>query len=310
VVAALAALAACSSAESADSGESSDQVTGREPPPAAFAPPKWEDGTTCGQTPEVQVYKYAPDTVVFRQSICTTFEAPFLYLVLGDKKAFLLDSGNRRDGAGAPVDVVTPVSAAITEWTAARQLSAEPELIVAHTHSHGDHVGGDRLFAARPNTKVIAYRPQQVATFFGLTQWPEGSAEFDLGNRVLDVVPIPGHEASHIAVYDRKAKFLFTGDTLYPGRLYIQDWAQYQASTQRLVQWVANNDVKVRLVLGAHIEMNTTPGQDYPFNAPQHVDEHSMLQPPERLREWSEAVQSIGPTPRLERKPDFILYPL
>jgi glyoxylase-like metal-dependent hydrolase (beta-lactamase superfamily II) len=170
-------------------------------------------------------------------------------------------------------------------------------------------VKGDSQFRSRPNTTVVGLQPQQVASFFGLTSWPEGSATFDLGDRVLDIVPLPGHESSHIAVYDREQQLLFTGDTLYPGRLYIQSWSQYRASVKRLVNFVDSQALPVRWVLGAHIEMSTTPGQDYAFQALKHPNEHDMEQPLERLRELNSAAQAMGSTPRREAHDHFIIYP-
>lgn len=300
---ALAAVAVACSAEPAPPASAESPLT-------AFAPPAWENGTTCGTRPDVEVYKHAEGTYVFRQSICTTFEAPFIYLLLGEKKALLLDTGNRRDDGGGLVDLKTPVERAIAEFTAAKGLAAAPELVVAHTHSHGDHVSGDPQFKARPRTTVVGLRPRDVATFFGLAAWPEGKAAFDLGGRTLDVVPIPGHEPSHIAVYDRATQFLFTGDTLYPGRLYVSDWRTYRTSAGRLASWLANEDVPVRAVLGAHVEMNTRPGQDYPFQASVHLDEHAMHQPRERVFELSDAMQELGSQPQRSVHPDFIIFPL
>ena len=45
---------------------------------------------------------------------------------------------------------------------------------------------------------------------------------------------IPGHEASHVAVYDHGAHLLLSGDSIYPGHIFIQDWRTYRASMQRL----------------------------------------------------------------------------
>jgi glyoxylase-like metal-dependent hydrolase (beta-lactamase superfamily II) len=37
--------------------------------------------------------------------------------------------------------------------------------------------------------------------FFGFHNWPTEIVPYDLGDRVLDVIPIPGHEPSSIAIY-------------------------------------------------------------------------------------------------------------
>ena len=89
--------------------------------------------------------------------------------------------------------------------------------------------------------------------------WPSGVAEVDLGGRALEVVPIPGHELAHIAVYDRATGLLLTGDTLYPGLLVANDWPVYAASAARLRAFVDSRPVT--FVLGAHIEMTAAPGR-------------------------------------------------
>jgi len=41
------------------------------------------------------------------------------------------------------------------------------------------------------------------------------------------------HDAVSIAVYDRQTAILFTGDSVYPGRLYIRDFAAFEQSNER-----------------------------------------------------------------------------
>ena len=53
--------------------------------------------------------------------------------------------------------------------------------------------------------------------FFKIATWPEELGQIDLGERVIDVIPIPGHDKLSIALYDRQTGILFTGDSLYPG---------------------------------------------------------------------------------------------
>lgn len=270
-------------------------------------PEKWDDGTACATTPKVQVWQYTPSTYIFRQSLCTNFEGPFLYLLLGQKRALLLDTGTNH------ADVRTPVETAISAWE--KDNGLEPlELIVAHTHSHGDHVAGDSQFRNRPNTVLVGRTPQQVAAAFGFSQWPNGVSTLDLGGRLLDVLPLPGHESAHIAAYDRQEELLITGDTLYPGRLYIQNWSQYRTSIRKLVQFVeeggANGEaLPVRWVLGTHIEMTKTPGQDFPFGAARHPNERELQLTFAHLQELDAAVQAMGSTPRRERHADFYIYP-
>src|SRR5205807_2197941 len=100
---------------------------------------------------------------------------------------------------------------------------------------------------------VVGTNLPAVQKFFGITQWPTQIATYDLGGRALKIIPVPGHEETHIAVYDPQTHLLLTGDTLYPGRLYVSNWNAYRASIERLVTFSETHPVKY--VLGAHIEM-------------------------------------------------------
>ncbi|MGO4277040.1 MBL fold metallo-hydrolase, partial [Paenibacillus sp. TAF58] len=95
------------------------------------------------------------------------------------------------------------------------------ELIVAHTHAHGDHIAADGQFAGRPDTIVVGTTVDDVIAFFGLNGWPEHPVVLPLGGRDIDVIPGPGHEPSAVVFFDRESGTLFTGDTVCPGRLYI-----------------------------------------------------------------------------------------
>ena len=89
---------------------------------------------------------------------------------------------------------------------------------MAHSHSHGDHTAGDVQFADRPDTTVLGADLAAVTGFFGLPDWPQGTAQLDLGGRVVDVIPSPGHDQPAVTYYDRSTGLLLTGDTVYPGR--------------------------------------------------------------------------------------------
>src|SRR5205807_8702127 len=112
------------------------------------------------------------------------------------------------------------------------------------------------------------------AGIFGFQKWPEDTVTYDLGGRILDVIAIPGHEASSIAIYDRQTGVLFTGDTLYPGRLYVADGIQFLRSVQRLVDF--SRGKIVTYVLGNHIEQTRTPYLDYPIHTVYQPEEHSL----------------------------------
>jgi glyoxylase-like metal-dependent hydrolase (beta-lactamase superfamily II) len=151
--------------------------------------------------------------------------------------------------------------------------------------------------------------PEQVAAFFHIPDWPRGEARFDLGGRILDIIPTPGHEPAHIMVYDARTQLLFSGDMLYPGRLYVplDRFGEFQASANRLAAFAKTH--KIRALLGAHIEMTTNPGQDYPMRAATHPSEHPLPLPPVAIGELRKAVDDAGPTPQIDRHADFIVFP-
>lgn len=265
-------------------------------------PAAWPNGTNCASEEDIFVWELAEDTFILRQSLCTSFEGPFLHLLFGTERAILFDTG---DG-GIPVQAT--VQGLVDTYAASHGL-ATLELVVAHSHGHGDHVAGDGQFSGEPNTTVVGTSAAAVQTFFGITNWPTEIVTYDLGGRVLDIVPIPGHQTAHIAVYDRLHDLLYTGDTLYPGRLYIQDFPTYVASVDRLAAFV-NAGNSVSHVLGTHIEMTTTPGDDFPFMATQHPNEHPLELSVDHLIELDNAVEAMGNNPVIEAHDDFIVYPL
>jgi len=250
-------------------------------------PEQWDDGTDP-TGPGHQVHWYDDRTVIIRQALRTNFEGPFIYLLLGTERALLLDTGTGDAKLRPVVD----------------GLLSGQRLIVAHTHSHGDHVGGDTEFE-----DVVGKSAEDVATYFGVDDWPNDVVRLDLGDRVLDIIPIPGHHASHIAVYDRTTRLLFSGDSLYPGRLYVFDWPAFRASVARLAGFVAEGN-PVEWVLGAHIELTGRPGEDYEMGADKHPGEHVLQLAPAVLSELAEVLEEAGAEPARIVRDDFIVYPV
>jgi hydroxyacylglutathione hydrolase len=273
-----------------------------EAPPALFAE-RWIDGTN-GTEPATQVQALDADTFVIRQSVATNFEAPFVCLLFGRDKALLIDTG-AQDGQIRPT-----VDALIADWLAANKRASIP-LVVAHSHSHGDHVAGDAAFRNRPDTIVVGLKPADVARFFGIDPWPDAIASFDLGGRKLSILATPGHQAAAIMVYDPRLKILLSGDTLYPGRLYVpvNFFTENRASIDRLAAFAATHPI--RAVLGAHIEMTRTPGRDYPQEAASHPDEHPLELPGESIAELRRGMAASLDVPGQGQVHDhFIIMPV
>lgn len=231
-------------------------------------PASWyAGGTSCVGQAQFQVHAYSPDLVILRQAACTNYEKPFLYLLFGRDRALLLDTG-----AGG-VQVASTVDTLITAWLA-RTGRPGIDLVVAHSHAHRDHISGDSQFVARARTVVVGRDSASVRRWSGISRWPEESGAIDLGGRVLDVIPIPGHEPASIAVYDRRTRIMLTGDTFYPGRLYVRDTAAFAQSIARLVTFTRSNPVSH--FLGAHVENTRAPSVDYPVGTVDQPDEHVL----------------------------------
>lgn len=145
------------------------------------------------------------------------------YLIVGESKALLIDSG------AGEVDVKA-VCAEIT------QLPIE----LVNTHYHGDHTAANKDF------DTVYMHPADVRKMSEWTQITpvcEGYT-FDLGGRVFEVIEIPGHTPGGIALYDKAANLMFTGDTV--GRMPIflvegdYDLDAFEASIKKLIPYGAD----------------------------------------------------------------------
>jgi len=209
----------------------------------------WNEGSkdcTKDPQPPIQVHRYNAETFILRENLCATYEAPFIYLLIGKTKALLIDTG-------AVADAKTmPLAQTVTSLLA--NAGSKLPLMVVHTHGHLDHRSGDDQFRAIPDVEVVPTDLESVKSRFGLTDWPNSIGQIDLGDRVIDVIPTPGHYRSHVAFYDRQTGLFFSGDFLLPGRLLIEDTAADLASARRAVEFVEQRPVTY--VLGAHIELD------------------------------------------------------
>lgn len=255
--------------------------------------------------PEIQVHPYDEHTVILRQNKSVHFEAPFLFLLFGNEQALLLDTGATAEPEYFPLR--RTVDELIAGWLA-RHPRPGYRLTVAHTHGHGDHKAGDPQFAGRPDTTVVGTGLDDVIAHFGLAGWPDASATVDLGGRVLDVIPGPGHQVAAAVFYDRYTGLLFTGDSICRGRLYIFDRPAYTASLDRLLDFC--RDRPVSHVLGCHIEMTGTPGQDYPMGTTYQPDEPPLQMSVAHLHAVRAALAETGDRPGIHPYDDFVIYPI
>src|SRR5260221_12541013 len=107
-------------------------------------PRQWmTGGPKCMESQEWQVHEYNRDLYILRQSGCTDFEKPFVYLLFGGERTLLLDTGSRH-GNIAPALQLT-----VHRWLLRNHRGSIP-LVAVHTHSHSDHTPGSaQLHAPR-----------------------------------------------------------------------------------------------------------------------------------------------------------------
>jgi glyoxylase-like metal-dependent hydrolase (beta-lactamase superfamily II) len=209
-----------------------------------------------------EVYKVA--TGVFAIYEPHQAEEVISYLIVGNKQAVLFDTGM----GIANIRRVT------------LQLTSRP-VVVLNSHTHDDHVGGnwqfpfiygmdtdftranakgsrddaqaeiaaDQICGDLPkgfNTKTYATKPWKISYFI------QDGFKINLGGRTLEVISTPGHTPDAISLLDRADGLLFTGDTYYPGPIWLYrpetDLQAYDASIRRLAALAP----QIKLVLGAH----------------------------------------------------------
>ena len=222
---------------------------------------RWNHGAARGRAPgdpSIQVHAFDEHTVVMRQSKSVHVEAPFMYLFFGEDRAFLFDTGAYPDPERLPLRET--VDSLVDAW-----LQKYPRddygLVVAHSHAHYDHVKADPQFVGRANTAIVGLGVDDVREFYGFVDWPAEVVRLDLGGRVLEVTGCPGHHEASIAVYDPWTGWLLTGDTVYPGRLYVPDFPAFLSSLERMLALCDSRPVTQ--VMGCHVEMSRRPGRDY-----------------------------------------------
>lgn len=156
-----------------------------------------------------------------------------MYLVIGDKRACLIDAGCGLGDLKSYVETLT-----------------DKPVFVVLTHGHFDHVGGASLFQEvylneldeevyREHTST-AYRQQMLASlpesmkinvevmnpvkqtlFLPL----EDRQQFDLGGMTLEMISVPGHTRGMMMVLMVEAKIMLYGDACGVGVLLFEDYA-------------------------------------------------------------------------------------
>ncbi len=213
--------------------------------------------------PWFEIYRIRPGVFAIYEP--KQFEEVISYLILGEKRALLFDTGL---GVGK-------IS------TAVARLTSLPVTII-NSHTHFDHVGGNAEFhevwnrdlpytsrnmRGQTNTYARdALAPERLcgplpsgvaAKSYSIRAWKSTHAlrdheQLDLGGRVVEVIFTPGHTPDSISLLDRKNGLLFTGDTFYPGPIYLfvpeTDFAAYTRS----VALLSALEPQIKLLLPAH----------------------------------------------------------
>ena len=213
--------------------------------------------------PWFEVYKVSPGVFAIYEP--HQAEEVISYLIVGTKQALLFDTGM---GIANIHKVVT-------------QLTSRP-VVVLNSHTHNDHVGGNSLFTfifgmdtdfTRQNAKGSrdaaqeelapgmicgdlprGFDPKTYATKpWHISLFVKNGFKINLGGgRVLEIISTPGHTPDAICLIDRANGLLFTGDTYYPGPIWLfrpeTNLDAYVAS----VKWLADLAPQVKTVLGAH----------------------------------------------------------
>jgi len=248
---------------------------------------QWDAGAANCQAHSshpLQVHRYDQNTYILRESLCQTYEGPFVYLLIGASRALLIDTGDVTDASKMPL--ASTVLGLLPTVNGKRL-----PLLIAHTHGHLDHRSGDAQFASAPDIAIIGTDLPHVIEGFGFQHWPDDVAHIDLGGRTVDVIPTPGHYPSHVSFYDANTGLLFTGDFFLPGRLIIDDTDADRASAVRINDYVRNRPVTY--ILGGHVELDRhgqteTQGSNWhPDEAPLPLSKQDLAQLPQVLASFN-----------------------
>ncbi|MEL7353242.1 MAG: MBL fold metallo-hydrolase [Cyanobacteria bacterium P01_A01_bin.116] len=253
--------------------------------------------------PDIQVHAYNEHTFILRQNMAVHVEAPFMFLLFGNERAILLDTGATRSPDFFPLRQT--IDSLIADWLSKHSRPHYP-LVVAHTHLHRDHFEADSQFIDRPNTTVVGKSLKETLAFYGFQNWPQDEVTFELGNRTLQVIATPGHEAAEVSIYDPYTHILFTGDIFYPGRLYIEDWDAFVASIERMIAFCEAHSVTH--LLGCHIEMSLYPKLDYLIRTSYQPHERPLQMTVDQLTSVRGAIAHIDGKPGTYIFDDYIIY--
>lgn len=138
----------------------------------------------------------------------------FVYLLIGEEKALLIDSCSGEGNIRVVVEGIT-----------------EKPVMVLSTHGHFDHTGGNSCWPEAWMTKEAAvhakepFGPMHEKWFRSKPyqdykiHYIENGQRIDLGQKIVEIISIPAHSEGSVAVLDKNTRFLFTGDEIESGQV-------------------------------------------------------------------------------------------
>ena len=150
------------------------------------------------------------------------------FLLAGTDKALLIDSGME-------VSTAKEIAESLTDLPV--------ELL--NTHADRDHTGSNAEFAEfyMHPAEEENYRKDGIGGTIIPVQ--EGDV-LDLGGRPLEIIYIPGHTPGSIAILDRNARVLISGDSVQNGHVFMfgpfRNMENYIKSMEHLKGWDGRYD--------------------------------------------------------------------
>lgn len=268
---------------------------------------KWSHGSPdcdSNRDPAIEVFRYDQSSYILRQNKCQSFEAPFIYVLIGQEKVLILDTGAPESAETFPLYETVQK---LLEQQSGEVNKPPKELMVIHSHSHRDHYSGDSQFAGKPNVTIVEPNYASIIQSLQFESWPDGMPSIQLGGRDIIIIATPGHQEEAISVYDPQTHWLLTGDTLYPGYIYIKDWSAYKSSIARLVAFSETH--KIGAILGGHIEMTREPGEYYPIGTTYQPNEAPLALSLNNLLSLNAALHRTDKEQEIDES-EFIVAPM
>lgn len=195
----------------------------------------------------------------------------YSYLILGEERALLFDSGTGyRD--------ISKVVKSLTDLPVVLMIS----------HYHFDHIGNidkfDTIYLSDnqlkrqvvlENERIVPHKNSHLGIAEGLKgkefhfkKLLENKDIVDLGARTFEILYAPGHDAESIVLYDKKSNMLFAGDYLLKGPILAHkllmptaSLSDYKFSTKNILESI-QTDTVVYLAHPMDFSDQTLRGQD------------------------------------------------